>query len=110
MSAIQLTTQGHYAKVVQKQQSVTTTSAQLTQIASSDAIKGTPSNIFLQALSTNTGIITVYNANPSVAAGAGFEMTAGTNINLPTVNAGEWYVVASAGTQKLNITYGAGIS
>ena len=111
MAAQSLQVQGHYNKVVMKQQTVTTTSAQLTQLAASDAIKGTPSNIFLQALSTNsTNVITVYNVNPSVAGGAGIELVAGANINLPTLNPTEWYVVSSAGSPKLNITYMAGNS
>lgn len=108
MSAQLLAISPHYKAVTPKQQSVTTTAAQIPQLAATDAVKGTPDNIFVQALSTNTGIITISNTASVTAGGAGIELPAGANINLPTHNAGEWYAIASAGTQKLNVTYAGG--
>lgn len=95
----------HYKKQVFKQQTVSTGAAQLTQLASSDVIKGRPENIFLQALSTNTAPIYVANSNGVTAAGASIELTAGSNLNLPGHDAANWYVIATSGSQKLNIVY-----
>ena len=69
-----------------------------------------PDNIILQAPSTNTGPITICNFTPAVAGGRGIEIPAGGNVSLPNFNPAEWYVVSTAGTQKLNIMYQAGPS
>lgn len=98
----------HYRVNVQKQQTVTTASAALTPLVAADGIS-TPDNIFVQALSTNTSPIIISSNNPAVAAGPGIELPPGGNTSLPSVKATDWFVVTTAGSQKLNISYQAGL-
>ncbi len=94
---------GHYRANTMKLQSWTT-SAQITQLAATDAVKGRPINIFVQASPSNSGTITIANTNPAVS-GTGIVLAAGANCNLPSNNPAEWYVVSSSGTNALVIVY-----
>jgi hypothetical protein len=89
-----------------KQQTIGAANAQITQPVGGDDV-GTRRlhNIFVQALSTNTGKITIKNKNDVTAGGAGIELAAGANYNLPSNNSAEWYIIGSAASQVLNILY-----
>lgn len=108
----------HYKYEVVKQQTVGTSSAQMTQYSLSDLLSAgvpvlnnimpRPDNIFLQAAPGNSGTITVYAGNPAVA-GVGKILSAGSNISLPIRDASKWYVVASGAGQTLDISYQWGV-
>ena len=108
MAAQVLSIPAHYENLVIKQQTVTTTQAALTPlVVVTDAIKK-PENILVQALSTNTAPIYI-GATGLTAGGAAIELAAGANINLPS-NDFAWFVIATSGSQKLNIIYCSGAS
>lgn len=67
-------------------------------------------NIFIQALPTNSGTITVAttNANPTAGGAATAILSAGQNINLPINQYTRWQAIGSGGTQVLNIVYAKG--
>lgn len=106
MSALSLTIGSKFKKNVIKQQTVGTASAALQALAITDSVK-TPEQIFVQAPSTNTGRITI-GFSGVTAGGAGIELTAGANTVLPSHNVADWYVIASAAGQALNIIYSCG--
>jgi hypothetical protein len=99
----------HYRINDPKQQTVGTSSAQMTQQAATDGLKGLPENIFVQALSTNTSPIIISSINPAVSGGVGFELTPGGNLSLPSKNPADWYVISGSAGQKLNITFQGGL-
>lgn len=103
MSALNLTVGSKFKNNVIKRQSVTTSAVVLTALAASDSIKGEPEQIFVQALSTNSGPITI-GASGVTAGGAGIELVAGANTVLPSHTISDWFVIAGA-TQALNIIY-----
>jgi hypothetical protein len=107
MSALSLTVGARFKHNTFKQQTVGASSAQMTQLAISDAVK-TPEQIFVQALPGNTGTITISNVNPAVSLGAGIVLSAGQNTVLPSHTPSEWYVIASGAGQILNILYSSG--
>ncbi len=104
MAAIVLSVPAHYQKIIFKQQTVGTSEVQITQLALPSDAFAKAENVLLQALSTNTGIITVGKTGVTNG-GAGIEMVAGANISLPTHMLSEIYLIASGAGQKLNITY-----
>lgn len=106
MSALSLTIGAKFKKNVIKQQTVGGTAAALTPLALTDSVK-TPEQIFVQAPSTNTGRITIGFVGVT-AGGAGIELAAGANTVLPSHNVADWYVIASAAGQALNIIYSCG--
>jgi hypothetical protein len=107
---MQLAILPHYRLNVAKQQSVGVASAALTPLDPLvDDIKGRPENIFVQALSTNTAPIIISSTNPAVSGGVGFELAPNANMSLPGNDSTQWFVIAGAAAQKLNITYQAGI-
>lgn len=88
------------------QQSIGASSTQITQPQSSDEVGLMPlDNIFVQAPTTNTGKITLRNKSPVTDGGAGVELAPGANYNLPDKNPANWYIIASAASQKFNIVY-----
>lgn len=108
MAAQVLSVPAHYEFLAIKQQTVTTSQAALSPLVPlTDGIKKAE-NILVQALSTNTSPIYI-GATGLSAAGAAIELTAGSNINLPS-NDFAWFVIATAGSQKLNIIYCSGVS
>jgi hypothetical protein len=118
MSALVMAVGPHFKKVVIKQQTAGVASAQLTQLAVSDitsAFGATPNtvprpdNILIQALPANTGTITIMPVNPATSLGAGYILSAGQSISLPTQLASEWYVIGSAASQLMNIHYQFGV-
>lgn len=102
MPALTLTTGAKFEKNTLKQQTVGTVAAALTPIALGDEVKK-PEQIFVQALSTNGGIITIGMVGVTNG-GPGIELIAGANMVLPSHTA-EWYVIASIAGQKLNVMY-----
>lgn len=106
MAALTLSASAKYKKNVIKQQVVGTAAAALTPLAVLDAVK-TPEQIFVQAPSTNTGKITI-GLSGVTAGGAGIELVAGANTVLPSHNVSDWFVIADASAQKLNIIYSSG--
>jgi hypothetical protein len=110
MSAQTIAIPSHYKNNVIKRQVVNTTATVLTALVPvTDAITGRPENIFVQALSTNSGPITLGNSAVT-AGGAGIELVAGANVNLPSNEIGFWFVVCASGTQQLNIVYQSGVN
>lgn len=106
MSALSLTTGAKFKLNTAKQQTVGTSNVALTAPASGDVMFGKqPQQIFVQAASANTGKITLCLANSIAAGGAGIELTAGANTILPSHNPSDWYVIATAAGQVLNIIY-----
>ncbi len=91
-----------------QQVTVTGPAAQLPTPNVAEGIK-TPERVILQALSTNTAPIFVKDASNVATDGStgGHELPAGSNIILP-LSGGQYnlyYVIASAGSQKLQVTY-----
>ncbi len=110
MSAQTIAIPSHYKNIVIKRQVVSTTATVLTALSpTADVVKGRPENIFVQALSTNSGPITIGNSAVT-AGGAGIELVAGANVNLPSNQIGFWFVVCASGTQQLNISYQSGVN
>ncbi len=107
MSALSLTVSSKFKKNVCKQQSVGTSATALTALALTDEVVA-PEQIFVQALSGNTGKITIGRTNGVSAGGAGIELTAGQNTVLPSKKVSDWYVIATASSQLLNIIYSSG--
>ena len=74
----------------------------------SEGIK-TPERVILQALSTNTAPIFVKDKNDVDVGGTtgGHELPAGSNMILPLTggNYQLYWIIASAGTQSLQVTY-----
>ena len=100
----------HYTNLVIKQQTVTITATALTAlVVPTDVIQGRPDNIFIQAPATNTGAITLGKSGVT-AGGAGIELVAGANMNLPSNDISSWFVIVASGTQKLNIVYQSGVN
>lgn len=100
---------GHFSKNTAKQQTVPNGApAVLSPLVITDSVK-VPENIFLQALSTNVESIIVGFSSGVVAGGAGIELPAGANVNLPSNRYKEVYVVCASGGQKLNIVYSEGL-
>jgi hypothetical protein len=120
MAAISSTLTQHFKKVIIKQQTVGAASAQVTQLAQADisgtivnavnAVVPTPDNIFIQASTGNSGTITLMPVNPAVSLGAGYILSAGQSVSLPTKNPAEWFVIGSAASQVLNIHYQFGVA
>jgi hypothetical protein len=106
MAALNLTVASKFKFNVIKQQIVGTAAAPLTALAISDSVKR-PEQIFVQAPSTNTGKITI-GLSGVTAGGAGIELVAGANTVLPSHNVSDWFVIADASSQKLNIIYSSG--
>ena len=68
-----------------------------------------PERIFLQALSTNSGIIFVGEADvDSTGSTGGFELPAGASFILPLRAASAYQVIATAAGQKLQVSFLAG--
>lgn len=109
MSAQTIAIPPNYKIVEMQQMSVTTTRAVLVAYSASGPFKGRCESIFIQAMSTNSGTITVGNSAVT-SGGAGIELVAGGNITLPCNDRGFWYVIASTGTQKLNVIYQAEVN
>lgn len=108
MSMLTIAIPSHYSQIVTKQQTVSASSTVLTALAASDAIKGRPDNIFVQALAANTGKVYI-NLGTATIGGAGIELVPGSNINLPGNLVSSWQVIGTA-SDKLNIIYQAGPS
>jgi hypothetical protein len=106
MAALSLTVGARFKKNVIKQQTVGTVATGLTPLAISDSVKQ-PEQIFVQALSGNTGKITI-GLSGVTAGGAGIELIAGANTVLPSNTVGDWYVISDSSNQKLNIIYSSG--
>jgi hypothetical protein len=106
MAALTLSASAKYKQNVIKQQVVGAAAVALTPLAVLDAVK-TPEQIFVQAPSTNTGKITI-GLSGVTAGGAGIELVAGANTVLPSHNVSDWFVIADASAQKLNIIYSSG--
>jgi hypothetical protein len=106
MAALSLTVASKFKSNVIKQQTVGTSAVALTALAISDSVKN-PEQIFVQAPSTNTGKITIGRSGVT-AGGAGIELVAGANTVLPSHNVSDWFVIADASAQKLNIIYSSG--
>jgi hypothetical protein len=107
MPALNLTVGSRFKNNTIKQQTANGTAAVLTPVALGDAVKA-PEQIFVQALSTNTGRITIGTSSGVTAGGAGIELVAGANTVLPSHISTDWYVIASAAGQVLNIVYSSG--
>jgi len=69
----------------------------------------TPERVIVQALSTNTAPCFIKNASDVAVGGTsgGHELPAGSNIILPLTGGHykEYYIIASAGTQSIQLTY-----
>lgn len=107
MAALSLTVSSKFTNNTIKQQTIGGTAAVLTPVALGDAVK-TPEQIFVQALSTNTGKITIGTSSGVTAGGAGIELIAGANLVLPSHTSTDWYIIGSAAGQVLNIVYSSG--
>jgi hypothetical protein len=107
MPALTLTTGARFKQNVIKQQTVGTAAAVLSPLVLGDAVKGSE-QIFVQALSTNTGKITIGTSSGVTAGGAGIELVAGANTVLPSHTSTDWYIIGSAAGQVLNIVYSSG--
>ena len=106
MAALSLTTGAKFKLNTAKQQTVGGTAAALTAPVSGDSMFGKqPQQIFVQAAAANTGKITIGLSSGVTAGGAGIELTAGANTILPSHNPSDWYVIATASGQLLNIIY-----
>lgn len=104
MSALTMTVPAVYKNCTIKQQGVTTSATVLTPLALGDAVVK-PNAILVQAAIGNSGSITLGRTSGVTSLGAGIHLAAGSNIVLPTKNSTDWYAIASAGTQNLNIIY-----
>jgi len=107
MAGLNLTVSSKFKNNTIKQQTVGGTAAILSPVVLGDAVK-TPEQIFIQALSTNTGKITVGTSSGVTAGGAGIELVAGANTVLPSHISTDWYIIGSAAGQVLNIVYSSG--
>jgi hypothetical protein len=107
-----------FKKVIQLQQTVAAadaallapTNAQMSaaQILPNSGVYPRGEGIFIQALPANSGTITVTSVNPAVSLGAGYVLSAGQSLNLPTNNSLDYRVNSSAAAQILNVSYGYG--
>jgi len=97
-----------FAKNTSKQQTVANTASALEPLVLGDAVIK-PENIMVQALSTNAAPVTIGFDSSVVAGGAGIELPAGANVNLPSNRFLEIYVISAAGGELLNIIYSEGI-
>ena len=91
-----------------QQMTATGVAAQLPAPQVAEGIK-TPERVILQTLSTNTAPVFVKDAANVAADGStgGHELPAGSNIILP-LSGGQYqlyYVISSAGSQKIQVTY-----
>lgn len=70
-----------------------------------------PEKVLLQAITSNTKSIFAKNKNDVTASGSagGFELPPGANIILPVSMYEEFYVIAGAANQKLQITFLGGV-
>ena len=121
MSILTLAAVPHSRAIIIKQQTIGTSSAALTAPSAADVLANTdikgyapntvprPENIFVQAAPGNSGTITLMPVNPAVSLGAGIILSAGMNTNLPLKDASKWYIIGSAASQVLNISYQYGI-
>lgn len=109
MSAQTIAISPNYKNLDIHQLSVTTTESALPAFTVDGPIKGRCESIFVQALSTNTGTITL-NATGVTSGAAGIELAAGSNVVLPCNDRSFWYAIASTGTQKLNVIYQGGVN
>lgn len=109
MSAQTISISPNYKYLDIHQISVTSTEQAFPAFTVDNPVKGRCESIFVQALSTNTGTITL-NETGVVSGGAGIELPAGANAILPLNDRGFWYAIASSGTQKLNIIYQSGVN
>ena len=65
-----------------------------------------PENIFVQAHPSNTGNVIIGKSNVAADGSAGgYVLPAGANMNLPVFKNSYYYVIASTGTQKLQVIY-----
>jgi hypothetical protein len=88
------------------QQMVVGTGAAALPFPSVDSEMKNPEKIMLQALTTNTESIFVGKSNVVVGgANGGHELPPGGNIILPVSNHRDYYAVAAAASQKLQVTY-----
>ena len=109
MSALSLTTGAKFKLNTAKQQTVGGTAAALTVPAAGEAMYNKqPQQIFVQAAAANSGKITIGLSSGVTAGGAGIELVAGANTILPSHRPGDWYVIATASGQLLNIIYSGG--
>jgi hypothetical protein len=106
MAALSLTVGSRFKENVIKQQTVGTSASPLAPLVLADAVKR-PEQIFVQALSGNTGKITIGHSGVT-AGGAGIELIAGANTVLPSNDGSDWHVISDSSGQKLNIIYSSG--
>lgn len=104
MAGLNLTVGSKFKNNTIKQQTVGGTAAALSPLVLGDAVKNAE-QIFVQALSTNTGRITIGTSAGVTAGGAGIELVAGANTVLPSHESTDWYIIGSAAGQVLNIVY-----
>ena len=64
-----------------------------------------PDNILVQAHPSNSGIITIAFEITPANGGAGYALPAGANISLGSIDWTKYKAIATAASQKLNITY-----
>ncbi|NDC25666.1 MAG: hypothetical protein EBZ49_16265 [Proteobacteria bacterium] len=107
MAGLNFTVGSRFRQNTIKQQTANGTAAVLSPLVLGDAVKNAE-QIFVQALSTNTGRITIGTSSSVTAGGAGIELVAGANTVLPSHISTDWYVIASAAGQVLNIVYSSG--
>lgn len=107
MAGLNLTVSSKFKNNTIKQQTVGGTAAALSPLVLGDAVKNAE-QIFVQALSTNTGRITIGTSSGVTAGGAGIELVAGANTVLPSHISTDWYIIGSAAGQVLNIVYSSG--
>ena len=107
MAALNLTVASKFKNNTIKQQTVGGTAVVLSPLVLGDAVKNAE-QIFVQALSTNTGRITIGTSGSVTAGGAGIELVAGANMVLPSHTSTDWYVIGSGAGQVLNIVYSSG--
>ena len=69
-----------------------------------------PERVVVQTVSTNTAPIFIKNASDVAIDGStgGYEMPPGANLILPLVDYTQFYLIASAGTQAVQVIYLAG--
>jgi hypothetical protein len=107
MAALTLSVSSKFQFNTSKQQVVGASAAPLQALSITDAVKQ-PEQIFVQALSSNTGKITIGFSSGVTAGGAGIELVAGANTVLPSHKVSDYYVIADGSNQKLNIIYSSG--
>jgi len=107
MAGLNLTVSSKFKNNTTKQQTVNGTAAVLSPLVLGDAVKNAE-QIFVQALSTNSGRITIGTSSGVTAGGAGIELVAGANTVLPSHISTDWYIIGSAAGQVLNIMYSSG--